>query len=129
MSRLTKWLNWLLATSFMTVLVYSPAQAEEEKVYTWEDASGRVHYSNRRPKGQSAETVELNTKPVVVQPTENIYTWIDGQGKVHYGAKPPADLPAKKLQEDDSTLSTVPFDPPSTSEGVLLPPSSPLRVK
>ncbi len=72
-----------------------------------------MHYSNRRPEGHPAETVELNAKPVVVQPTETIYTWIDDQGKAHYGAKPPANFPVKKLKEEDSSLSTVPFNPNS----------------
>lgn len=79
----------------------------EDGVYTWKDASGRVHYGNRPPEGQPAETVQLNAKPVTVQPTEHIYTWTDGEGKVHYGAKPPPDTPAKELKEDDSSLSTI----------------------
>lgn len=90
------------------LLIYSPGSAQaEEGVYTWKDASGRVHYSNRPPEGQPAVTVPLNAKPVRVQPTERIYTWTDSQGKVHYGPKPPSDAPAKELKEDDSSLSTI----------------------
>jgi hypothetical protein len=101
---LGKWRLGLLAP--LLVLSSGFAQAADE-VYTWKDASGRVHYSNRQPEGQPAEAVELNAKPVTVQPTEHIYTWTDGEGKVHYGAKPPPNMPAKELKEGDSSLSTV----------------------
>jgi hypothetical protein len=93
----------------VSLLLASPGgfALAEDGVYTWKDAAGRVHYSNRRPENQPAEAVELNAKPVTVQPTEHIFTWTDGAGKVHYGAKPPPDVPAKELKEDDSSLSTV----------------------
>lgn len=83
------------------------ALAEENAVYTWKDAAGRVHYGNRPPEGQVAEPVNLNAKPVSVQPTEHIYTWTDAEGKVHYGARPPAGVEAKQLKEEDSSLSTI----------------------
>lgn len=114
--RLVRWRpGWLLLVSLLLAQPGHLAGAEGG-VYTWKDASGRVHYSNRRPEGQPAETVELNAKPVTVQPTERIYTWTDREGKVHYGAKPPPDTPAKELKEDDSSLSTVPFGKPSAAE-------------
>jgi len=105
-------LLYRLLAAILTVLP-GGLTAADEGVYTWKDGAGRVHYSNRRPEGHPAETVELNAKPVVVQPTETIYTWIDDQGKAHYGAKPPANFPVKKLKEEDSSLSTVPFNPNS----------------
>lgn len=100
------WTGGLLLISLLPAQPSGLARAEDG-VYTWKDAAGRVHYSNRRPEGQPAEAVELNAKPVTVRPTEHIYTWTDGEGKVHYGAKPPPDVPAKELKEDDSSLSTV----------------------
>jgi hypothetical protein len=51
--------------------------------------------------------VELNAKPVKVQPTERIYTWTDAEGKIHYGPQPPPDVPAKELRADDNSLSTI----------------------
>ncbi|MBL8259233.1 MAG: DUF4124 domain-containing protein [Candidatus Competibacteraceae bacterium] len=104
-------LRTLLAGSIMALS--GGLSAADEGVYTWKDGAGRVHYSNRRPEGHPVETVELNAKPVTVQPTESIYTWIDDRGKVHYGAKPPANFPVKRLKEEDSSLSTVPFNPNS----------------
>ncbi len=77
------------------------------EVYTWKDAAGRVHYGNRPPEGQAAEPVQLNARPVTVQPTQRIYTWTDSEGKIHYGARPPPDLPAKELREEDGSLSTI----------------------
>ncbi|MBK8182368.1 MAG: DUF4124 domain-containing protein [Candidatus Competibacteraceae bacterium] len=101
-------LQWRSSLLLSLLLIYSPGSAQaEDGVYTWKDASGRVHYSNRPPEGQPAVTVPLNAKPVRVQPTERIYTWTDSQGKVHYGPKPPSDAPAKELKEDDSSLSTI----------------------
>lgn len=83
------------------------AVAGEGEVYTWKDAAGRVHYSNRLPEGQVAEPVPLNAKPVTVQPTEHIYTWTDAEGRIHYGARPPPDVPAKELKEDEGSLSLI----------------------
>ena len=65
--------GWLLLVSLLLAQPGHLAGAEGG-VYTWKDASGRVHYSNRRPEGQPAEAVELNAKPVTVRPTERIYT-------------------------------------------------------
>lgn len=79
----------------------------EEGVYSWKDATGRVHYSNRPPIDQPATLVPLNANPVTVQPTERIYTWTDSAGKTHYAAKPPTGVEAKELKEDDSSLSTI----------------------
>ncbi|MBK8896241.1 MAG: DUF4124 domain-containing protein [Candidatus Competibacteraceae bacterium] len=109
----------LLLGAFLLIL-HSGSIVAEEGVYTWKDGSGRVHYSNRRPENQPVQAVELNAKPVVVQPTKQIYTWTDRQGKVHYGAKPPADMPAKELKENDSSLSTVPFNPLSVDNQDIL---------
>ena len=92
---------WLLA------LPGGLAFAGDDEVYTWKDAAGRVHYGNHPPEGQAAEPVQLNAKPVTVQPTRHIYTWTDAEGKIHYGARPPPDIPAKELKEEDSSLSTI----------------------
>lgn len=102
----------------VTLLLAPPGGSAwaDDGVYTWKDAAGRVHYSNRRPEGQSVEAVELNAKPVKVRPTERIYTWTDREGKVHYGPEPPAGMTAKELKEDDSSLSTVPSVKPSAAE-------------
>lgn len=108
-----------LLGAFLLAL-HSGSIVAEEGVYRWKDGSGRVHYSNRRPENQPVQAVELNAKPVVVQPTKQIYTWTDRQGKVHYGAQPPADIPAKELKEDDSSLSTVPFNPLSVDNRDIL---------
>lgn len=114
--RLVRWRpGWLLLVSLLLAQPGHLAGAEGG-VYTWKDASGRVHYSNRRPEGQPAETVELNAKPVTVRPTERIYTWTDREGKVHYGPEPPPGVVAKELKEDDSSLSTVPSVKPSAAE-------------
>jgi hypothetical protein len=83
------------------------AFAGDNEVYTWRDAAGGVHYGNRPPEGQVAEPVQLNAKPVTVQPTQHIYTWTDAAGKIHYGSQPPPDVPAKELKEEDSSLSTI----------------------
>jgi hypothetical protein len=97
---------WLTAAGWLTVA--GVALGGEGTVYTWKDAGGRVHYSNRPPpEGQPATPVELNAKPVKVQPTERIYTWTDAEGRIHYGPQPPPDVPAKELREDDSSLSTI----------------------
>ncbi len=37
-----------------------------DEVYTWKDATGRVHYGNRPPEGQAVT-------PIPVQPTDRIY--------------------------------------------------------
>jgi hypothetical protein len=71
-----------------------------DEVYTWKDATGRVHYGNRPPEGQAVT-------PIPVQPTDRIYSWTDAEGKVHYGAHPPPDVQAKELKEDDGSLSTI----------------------
>lgn len=104
-ARVGGWLPSLL-TLLLLVLPGGSVRAEDA-VYTWKDASGRVHYGNRPPEGQAAEAVQLNAHPVAVQPTEHIYTWTDAEGKVHYGARPPPDVPAKELKEDDGSLSTI----------------------
>ena len=96
----------VLAISLLLIQVSAFVWAEEG-VYSWKDATGRVHYGNRPPLNQPATRVPLNEKPVTVQPTEHIYTWIDSTGKTHYGAKPPAGVEAKELKEDDSSLSTI----------------------
>lgn len=95
-----------LLVSLLLALPSGSASSEGE-VYTWKDAAGRVHYGNRPPEDQAAETVQLNAKSVTVQPTERIYTWTDAEGKTHYGPKPPPGVSAKELKEDDSSLSTV----------------------
>jgi hypothetical protein len=89
----------------LLTLLGSLALADE--VYTWKDASGRVHFGNRPPEGQVAEPLPINTKPVSVEPTRHIYTWTDAEGKVHYGARPPPEVSAKELKEDDAPLSTI----------------------
>ena len=101
----TRWRLGLLV-SLLLALSSGPALSDGE-VYTWKDAAGRVHYGNRPPEDQAAETVELNAKPVTVQPAEHIYTWTDAEGKTHYGSKPPPDVSAKEIKEDDSSLSTI----------------------
>ena len=83
------------------------ALAADSTVYTWKDAAGRVHYGNHPPENPSAAPVDLNARPVTVQPTERIYTWTDAEGKIDYGPQPPLDTPAKELREDDSSLSTI----------------------
>jgi hypothetical protein len=106
------------APLLVTLLLVPPGGSAwaDDGVYTWKDAAGRAHYSNRRPEGQPVEAVELNAKPVKVRPTERIYTWTDREGKVHYGSEPPAGMTAKELKEDDSSLSTVPSVKPSAAE-------------
>ena len=92
-----------------TLSLWQPAGSAlaEEGVYTWKDATGRVHYGNRPPEGQTTKSVPLNAKPVFVQPTERIYSWTDTEGAVHYGARPPSDAEARELKEEDSSLSTI----------------------
>ena len=103
--RLFKGRPWLAAG---WLAIAGVALGGEGAVYTWKDAGGRVHYSNRPPpEGQPAAPVELNAKPVKVQPTERIYTWTDAEGKIHYGPQPPPEVPAKELREDDASLSTI----------------------
>jgi len=85
----------------------SGSLALADEVYTWKDASGRVHFGNRPPEGQAAEPLPINTKPVSVEPTRHIYTWTDAEGQVHYGARPPPEVSAKELKEDDAPLSTI----------------------
>ncbi len=87
------WLAWLAWLAL-------PVAVAGDEVYTWKDATGRVHYGDRSPEGQSAT-------PIPVQPTERIYNWTDTEGKVHYGAHPPPNVPARELKEDDGSLSTV----------------------
>ncbi len=91
------------------LLLWQPVRVvlAEGEVYTWKDATGRVHYGNRPPEGQAAQPVLLNAKPVSVQPTERIYTWTDTEGAVHYGARPPSDTEIRELKEEDSSLSTI----------------------
>ena len=83
------------------------ALAADSTVYTWKDAAGRVDYGNHPPENPSAAPVDLNARPVTVQPTERIYTWTDAEGKIDYGPQPPLDTSAKELREDDSSLSTI----------------------
>jgi hypothetical protein len=98
----------LLGSLLLVLLVLQGGSVmAQEAVYTWKDAAGRVHYGNRPPEGQAAEPVQLNAKPVSVQPTERIYTWTDADGKIHYGPQPPPDAPARELKEDDTSLSTI----------------------
>jgi len=103
--------RWRRAGAFSGILLLTlaggPGRAGDDEVYTWKDAAGRVHYGNRPPAGRNATPVQLNARPVTVQPTERIYTWTDPEGKIHYGARPPPDLPAKELKEEDSSLSTI----------------------
>lgn len=100
--------RWRLGLLVSLLLALSSGRAlSDGEVYTWKDAAGRVHYGNRPPEDQAAETVELNAKPVTVQPAEHIYTWTDAEGKTHYGSKPPPGVSAKELEEDDSSLSTI----------------------
>ncbi len=108
----------LLMAALLLALTGGWALAEGQAVYTWKDATGRAHYGNHPPEGQSAT-------PVPVQPTEHIYTWTDAGGKIHYGAQPPPDTPAKELREDDSSLSTIRSSPLREGERQLLrdPPS------
>jgi hypothetical protein len=96
-----------LAGALLLALPGALAFAGDGEVYTWKDAAGRVHYGNRLPEGQAGEPVQLNAKPVTVQPTQRIYTWTDAEGKIQYGARPPPDIPAKELREEDSSLSTI----------------------
>ncbi len=98
-------LGW--AGALLLALPGGLARAGDDEVYTWKDAAGRVHYGNRPPEGQVAEPVQLNARPVTVQPTRQIYTWTDAEGRIHYGARPPPDIPAKELKEEDSSLSTI----------------------
>jgi len=93
--RSSSWASGLLA-----LLLALPVAQAGDDVYTWKDATGRVHYGNRPPEGQAVT-------PIPVQPTDRIYTWTDPEGKVHYGAHPPPDVPAKELKEDDGSLSTI----------------------
>lgn len=95
----------LLAGVLLTQI--NPSLFAEEAVFTWKDARGQVHYSNRPPEGQSATTVELNARPVTVQKNEQIYSWTDVNGKIHYGSKPPTDITVKELKADEGSLSTI----------------------
>ena len=100
------WGSWVFLA---LLLLWPPVRGvlAEGEVYTWKDATGRVHYGNRPPEGQAAESVPLNTNPVSVQPTERIYTWIDTEGAVHYGARPPPDTEVREIREEDGSLSTI----------------------
>ncbi|MCB1825164.1 MAG: DUF4124 domain-containing protein [Candidatus Competibacteraceae bacterium] len=97
---------WVFLAS---LLLWSSVQGvlAEGEVYTWKDAAGRVHYGNRPPEGQAAESVPLNAKPIAVQPTERIYTWTDSEGAVHYAPQPPSDTEAREIKEEDGSLSTI----------------------
>ncbi len=99
--------RWLVWAGMLAGLSGGIVMAAEGEVYTWKDSAGRVHYGNRPPEGQAVEPVELNAKPVAVQPTERIYTWTDAEGRIHYGARPPSDVPAKELKEDEGSLSLI----------------------
>lgn len=101
-SRLLKALGLVVLTA-----AAGPAALAQGSVYTWKDANGRVHYGNRLPEGQTAEPVNLNSKPISVEPADRIYTWTDAEGKAHYGAQPPPDVHAKEVKEDDSSFSTI----------------------
>lgn len=116
-----------LAAVLLLTLPGGLALAADSTVYTWKDAAGRVHYGNRPPEHQSAAPVDLNAKPVTVQPTERIYTWTDAEGKIHYGPQPPLDTPAKELREDDSSLSTIRSGQLRKGERQLLQQDSPSR--
>lgn len=99
--------GWLVGLPGVLLLTLSGSLALADEVYTWKDAAGRVHFGSRPPEGQIAEPLQLNAKPVSVEPTRHIYTWTDAEGKVHYGARPPPDVFAKELKEDDASLSTI----------------------
>lgn len=116
-----------LAAVLLLTLPGGLVLAADATVYTWKDAAGRVHYGNRPPEHQSAVPVDLNARPVTVQPTERIYTWTDAEGKIHYGAQPPPDTPAKELREDDSSLSTLRSSQLRKGERPLLQQDSPSR--
>jgi len=49
---------WMLAWALI-----SPAQAQ---IYTWKDASGRVHFSDKAPANQQAERIG-RTKPLFAE--------------------------------------------------------------
>ncbi len=91
------------------LLLWQPVRVvlAEGEVYTWKDATGRVHYGSRPPEGQAAEPVPLNARPLSVQSAERIYSWTDAEGAIHYGARPPPDTEARELKEEDSSLSTI----------------------
>ena len=89
-----------LLGSLLLLALQSGAGLAQDAVYTWKDATGRVHYGNRPPEGQAATAVSG-------QPTGRIYTWTDAEGKIHYGPQSPPDIPAKELKEDDTSLSTI----------------------
>lgn len=91
----------------LALILASGFAGAEEAVYTWRDSAGRVHYGNRPPENQPAKEVPLNAKPVTVQPTEQIYSWTDEAGRTHYGPQPPTGIAAKRLQEEDTSLSTI----------------------
>ena len=116
-----------LAAVLLRTRPWGLGRAADATVYTWKDAAGRVHYGNRPPEHQSAVPVDLNARPVTVQPTERIYTWTDAEGKIHYGAQPPPDTPAKELREDDSSLSILRSGQLRKGERPLLQQDSPSR--
>ncbi|HAS51351.1 MAG TPA: hypothetical protein DCS21_06265 [Gammaproteobacteria bacterium] len=91
---------WRSVGLTLLALWAGPVAQAGDDVYTWKDATGRVHYGNRPPEGQAAT-------PIPVQPTERIYSWTDAEGKIHYGAHPPPDIQAREMKEDDGSLSTI----------------------
>jgi len=109
------WGGCLLAALASTVAV-----AGDGEVYTWRDGSGRVHYGTQPPEGQAAEPVQLNAKPVTVQPTERIYTWTNAEGKTQYGARPPTNSAVRELKEEDTPFSTIRSTQIRTGERQLL---------
>ena len=100
-TRLTRLLSrarrWALCMA--ALLIAAPAAAQDA-VYTWKDASGRVHYGNKPPENQAVT-------PVDVGGNGSIYTWSDAEGKVHYAAKPPPNVSAKEVKEEQGSLSTI----------------------
>ena len=46
------------------------AQAAAAEVYRWVDAEGNVHFSDKKPVGQTAEEVEIQTRQPAAEPDE-----------------------------------------------------------
>jgi hypothetical protein len=80
------------------------------QVYSWKDASGKIHYGDRPPAEKKADTRKLNASPmasddVAATRKANADRQLEErekQGKAQDGAKKPAEDPAQAKQREDN---------------------------
>lgn len=96
-----------LGSALILLVSTGPGLAADDQVYTWRDASGRVHYGTQPPAEQPAEPVQLHAKPVPTPAGGRIYAWTDAEGRTHYSAQPPDAAAARQLKEEEAPLSTI----------------------